>query len=73
MNSLYDHSEEWGFPIQMSPDQSLLGSSPRLFAAYHVFLRLLVPRHPPYALSNLSSFAARSSLGNTKIRSKQLC
>ena len=25
-------------------------SSPRLFAAYHVFLRLLVPRHPPCAL-----------------------
>ena len=27
--------------------------SPWLFAAYHVFLRLLVPRHPPYALSYL--------------------
>ena len=25
-------------------------SSPQLFAAYHVFLRLLVPRHPPCAL-----------------------
>ena len=25
-------------------------SSPKLFAAYHVFHRLLVPRHPPYAL-----------------------
>ena len=25
-------------------------SSPRLFAAYHVFHRLLVPRHPPCAL-----------------------
>ena len=29
-------------------------SSPRLFAAYHVFLRLLVPRHPPYALTCLT-------------------
>ena len=28
-------------------------SSPKLFAAYHVFHRLLVPRHPPYALSLL--------------------
>ena len=28
-------------------------SSPRLFAAYRVLLRLLVPRHPPYALSSL--------------------
>ena len=28
--------------------------SPWLFAAYHVFLRLLVPRHSPYALSSLT-------------------
>ena len=31
-------------------------SSPQLFAAYHVFLRLLVPRHPPCALSCLTSY-----------------
>ena len=31
-------------------------SSPKLFAAYHVFLRLLVPRHPPYALISLTVF-----------------
>ena len=30
-------------------------SSPKLFAAYHVFHRLLVPRHPPYALSSMTS------------------
>ena len=30
-------------------------SSPWLFAAYHVFLRLLVPRHPPCALFCLTS------------------
>ena len=30
-------------------------SSPKLFAAYHVFHRLLVPRHPPCALSCLAS------------------
>ena len=29
-------------------------SSPKLFAAYHVFLRLLVPRHPPCALISLT-------------------
>ena len=28
--------------------------SPKLFAAYHVFHRLLVPRHPPYALISLT-------------------
>ena len=27
---------------------------PQLIAAYHVFHRLSVPRHPPYALSNLT-------------------
>ena len=27
--------------------------SPKLFAAYHVFHRLLVPRHPPYALISI--------------------
>ena len=29
-------------------------SSPSLIAAYHVFHRLLVPRHPPYALISLT-------------------
>ena len=29
-------------------------SSPQLFAAYHVLLRLLVPRHPPCALLRLT-------------------
>ena len=32
-------------------------SSPQLFAAYHVFHRLLVPRHPPCALFCLTSFS----------------
>ena len=31
----------------------MFSSSPRLFAAYHVFLRLPTPRHPPDALVNL--------------------
>ncbi len=30
-------------------------SFPQLFAAYHVLLRLLVPRYPPYALCSLTS------------------
>ena len=34
----------------------LICSSPRLFAAYHVFLRLPVPRHPPCALVRLTMF-----------------
>ena len=31
-------------------------SSPKLFAAYHVFHRLLVPRHPPCALSSITNW-----------------
>ena len=44
-----------GCPIQGSPGLSSLGSSPELIAAYHAFHRLLVPRHPPYALSSLTT------------------
>jgi hypothetical protein len=55
MNSLYGTAETVGFPIQISTDQSQLGDSPKLFAAYHVFHRLSVPRHPPCALSSLLS------------------
>ena len=43
-----------GFPIRKSPDQSLLNGSPELFAAGHVLRRLPAPRHPPYALNNLT-------------------
>ena len=53
MNSLNVTAEAVGFPIQRSPDQSLLSSSPKHIAACHVFHRLLVPRHPPNALSSL--------------------
>ena len=34
----------------------LVCKSPRLFAAYHVFLRLQEPRHPPYALYYFLTF-----------------
>src|SRR4051794_34832249 len=44
-----------GFPIRTSPDQSSVDSSPGLFAASHVLHRLLVPRHPPCALTNLAT------------------
>ena len=44
-----------GSPIQKSPDHSLFSDSPRLIAAYHVFHRRLAPRHPPSALSSLTT------------------
>jgi hypothetical protein len=43
-----------GFPIRKSAGQRLFSASPRLIAAVHVLLRLLVPRHPPCALSILT-------------------
>ena len=45
--SRFPHSE-----ISGSKD---ICSSPKLIAAYHVFHRLLVPRHPPYALTCLTN------------------
>src|SRR3954468_19384270 len=42
-----------GFPIRTSSDQSLVSGSPGLFAATHVLLRLLSPRHPSCALCSL--------------------
>ena len=47
-SSRFPHSE-----ISGSKD---ICSSPKLFAAYHVFHRLLVPRHPPCALLRLTNF-----------------
>ena len=45
-----------GFPIRKSPGRGLFGSYPRLIAAFHVLHRLLAPRHPPYALSSLTTY-----------------
>ena len=44
-----------GFPHSDICGSMDICSSPQLFAAYHVFRRLLVPRHPPCALSCLTS------------------
>jgi hypothetical protein len=42
-----------GCPIQKSTDRRLVGTSPWLIAASHVFHRFSSPRHPPLALNNL--------------------
>jgi hypothetical protein len=44
--------EPAGFPIRTSPDIAPAHGSPRLFAVFHVLLRHLTPRHPPYALGS---------------------
>src|ERR1043166_1302397 len=43
-----------GFPIRESADHRLFSASPRLIAAVHALHRLLVPRHPPCALTILT-------------------
>ena len=43
-----------GFPHSDIPGSQLICSSPRLFAAYHVLRRLLMPRHSPCALLRLT-------------------
>ena len=43
-----------GFPHSDICGSRDICSSPQLFAAYHVFRRLLVPRHPPCALISLT-------------------
>ena len=53
-----------GFPHSDICGSLLICSSPQLFAAYHVFHRLLVPRHPPCALI---SFTISGSLECTYI------
>ena len=43
-----------GFPHSEISGSMDICSSPKLFAAYHVLHRLLVPRHPPCALPTLT-------------------
>ncbi len=48
-----------GITLYEFPHSEIFGSkvactSPKLIAAYHVLHRLLVPRHSPYALNNLT-------------------
>ena len=44
-----------GFPHSEIHGSKAICAYPWLIAAYHVFLRLLMPRHSPCALSNLTS------------------
>ena len=55
-SSRFPHSE-----ISGSMD---ICSSPKLFAAYHVFHRLLVPRHPPYALSSMTNLLSSTGMND---------
>src|SRR5438105_11024723 len=49
-----------GFPIRASAGHRPFSASPRLIAAVHALLRLLVPRHPPCALNILTVIWVRA-------------
>ena len=51
-----------GFPHSDISGSLDICSSPKLFAAYHVFHRLLVPRHPPYALSSMTNLLSSTGM-----------
>ena len=51
-----------GFPHSDISGSMDICSSPKLFAAYHVFHRLLVPRHPPYALSSMTNLFSSTGM-----------
>ena len=52
-----------GFPHSEISGSKDICSSPKLFAAYHVFHRLLVPRHPPCALYSLTNWFSPAGAG----------
>ena len=52
-----------GFPHSEISGSMDICSSPKLFAAYHVFHRLLVPRHPPCALSCITNVSSPRERG----------
>ena len=63
-----------GFPIRKSPDITPVCGSPKLIAACHVLHRLILPRHPPCALSSLTielTLAQQSDL-HLRYRAREL-
>ncbi len=63
-----------GFPHSDILGSKLTYSSPRRFVVRHVLLRLLVPRHSPCALSNLTILTSdHSSTFLRQLRGSQSC
>ena len=58
-----------GFPHSEISGSKDICSSPKLIAAYHVFHRLLVPRHPPYALTCLTKTRIAFSYYSSRVHS----
>ena len=69
MYSVLDDPLTWaGFPHSDILASKSVADSTRLFAGYYVFHRLLLPRHPPYALNYLTIQLKRTPSLGTSIR-----
>ena len=62
-----------GFPHSDIHGSKDICSSPWLFAAYHVFHRLLVPRHPPCALLRLTLLPVIYSVSDRRLSRFHAC
>ena len=62
-----------GFPHSDIHGSKDICSSPWLFAAYHVFHRLLVPRHPPCALLRLTLLPVIYSVSDRRLLRFHAC
>ena len=60
-----------GFPHSEIPGSQLICSSPRLIAACHVLLRLLMPRHSPCALISFTSKTVSRFSGSRIMQDQQ--
>jgi hypothetical protein len=59
-----------GFPIRKSPDQCLLTAPRGGIVVRHVLLRLLVPRHPPCALTSLTICSGDSACASLQSKKR---
>ena len=69
----YHPITDGGFPHSDILGSKLTYSSPRRFVVRHVLLRLLVPRHSPCALSNLTKLLQITFVVLRQLRGSQSC
>ena len=66
--AMYSPYSDWSLSSRVSPFRNLrVNEYLLLTAAYHVFRRLLVPRHPPCALSCLTFLSLRLAYRKTTV------
>jgi hypothetical protein len=56
------------FPDSETSGSKVVCTSPKFIAAYHVLHRFRTPRHPPYALINLTKISANNAARLRELR-----